>query len=451
MTGSLRLRVTAAGVLVLTVALAAVVGIGLTLFQTASRHAVDGQLTDRVAVARQLARTAATPRQFFARVDGRSVRARLVLSDGTVYGPPESPTEDARARRTVDLTGARAWTRGARLTLEVDGRLLDRVESRLVWGMVVTGAVALLVTAGLLLVLVRVALAPLDAMTELARSIAGGNRGARLAPTRRDTELGRTAAAFDDMLDSLEGAEVRERGAQQAVRQFVADAAHELRTPVTGVQAVAETLLQADSDTPVEERERLTLLLIRETRRAGRLVDDMLDMARIDAGLTLTPVPTDLAVIADEQAQRVRLLHPELTITVSGTAPPALADPVRVAQVVANLLDNACQATPPGGDVRLVVESSPRDPTPGWVHLRVIDAGVGVPPDDAARVFERMVRLDDSRDRRSGGSGLGLAVARGLARLHGGDVVLVPTGPPGAEFRLDLPAAAPGSAPSPVP
>jgi signal transduction histidine kinase len=218
------------------------------------------------------------------------------------------------------------------------------------------------------------------------------------------------------------------------VRQFVADAAHELRTPITGVQAVAETLLQADRDTAVEERERLTLLLIQETRRAGRLVDDMLDMARIDSGITLSPRPTDIGAIAREQADRVRLLHPELTVEVQGAAPPALVDPVRVAQIVANLVDNACQATPAGGRVDLTVAASP-----GWVHLVVADSGVGIPPSDRERVFERMVRLDSARDHRSGGSGLGLAVARGLARSHGGDLLLLPTDPPGAVFRLDLP------------
>ena len=434
-TRSLRFRVTAICLGVLSVVLIAVIVTTATLFTAVSHRDVNNLLTDRVAYARQLARTATGPGVFLARIDGRSVRAQLVLGDGTVVGRPLSPGE-SEERRVVRLRGGRAWTQGAELTLTVDNRLLDRLQSRLLWGMAIAGIVALLLTAALLWFAVRYALAPLDAMTGLARSISRGDRGRRLSPKRRDTELGRTAAAFDDMLDSLEGAEARERGAQQSVRQFVADAAHELRTPITGVQAIAETLLHQDRDTPVEDTERLCLLLIQETRRAGRLVDDMVDMARIDAGLGLAPVPTELTGLVSEQAARVAVIHPDVAVEVAGDPIQIVADPGRVSQILANLLDNACQATPQGGTVRVSVTRSQ-----GWAHVEVSDTGPGVPVADRARIFERMVRLDDSRDRRSGGSGLGLAVARGIARSHGGDLVYVDSGhgSSGAVFRLDLP------------
>ena len=111
--------------------------------------------------------------------------------------------------------------------------------------------------------------------------------------------MGRTAAAFDDMLDALEGAEHQARLAEGAARasaertkRFVADAAHELRTPIAGVQAAAEAVLQQPADAAAADRERLQLLLVRESRRAGQLVNDLLDLARIDAGVELTRVPT---------------------------------------------------------------------------------------------------------------------------------------------------------------
>lgn len=432
---SLRARVTILAVSVLAVTLAAVVGICATLFATASHRAADGVLADRITYARQLARTVAAPEVFVRRVEGHSVRAELVLADGTVYGAERS-ADGIVAQRTISLPGTKDWARGARLTLAVDGRLLTGVESNLLWGMTITALTAVVLVALLLFFGMRYALAPLDAMTSLARSITHGNRGQRLAPDRRDTELGRTAAAFDEMLDSLEGAEARERHAQQSVRRFVADAAHELRTPITGVQAIAETLMQTTARLSTEDRERLLVTLVGETHRAGRLVDDMVDMARIDAGLSVDPAPVDLADAAREQAERVSVLHPLLELSVHGTAPAALADPGRVRQILANLLDNACHATPDNGWVRVDVTS-----TPGWVHLTVADSGSGVPDADRDRIFERMVRLDDARARDSGGSGLGLAVARGLARSHGGELTLLPGEAPGATFRLSLPMA----------
>ncbi|GAB25822.1 putative two-component histidine kinase [Gordonia polyisoprenivorans NBRC 16320 = JCM 10675] len=437
---SLRSRVTALAVVVLAVSLVALIAIGSALFAVAGHRAAGALLSDRATLAQQYARTSRTPEIFLQRIEGRSVRARLELADGEVFG---RPTRDAVARRTITLKAPNSsWADGATLTLAVDGDLLGGVQSRLLIGMAITGSGALVLTALLLWFGMRYALAPLDTMTDVARSIARGRRGERLAPTRTDTELGRTAAAFDDMLDSLEGAEANQRAAQQSVRQFVADAAHELRTPVTGVQAIAETLLQMDADASAEDREQLLLLLIQETHRAGRLVGDMVDMARIDAGLALHPEAVDLVALAEDQCRRVAILHPELTVVATGDAPPTLADPGRISQILANLIDNACQATPAGGRVEVAVAHAPTE-SGGWVTVTVSDTGPGVPDADRERIFDRMVRLDDSRDRRSGGAGLGLAVARGLARAHGGEVRLLPRTPDGATqgavFRLELP------------
>lgn len=432
-TRSLRARVTILGLVVVTAVLAVVIVISAALFHTASHRAISSLLTDRAATARQVARTAATPQAFLRQIDRRGVRARLQLADGTVLGPEIEPST-SEVSRVVRLTGPRPWTRGATVTFYADGRLLEGVRSQLIWEVSLTGIAALALTALLLWIGVRYALTPLDDMTALARSIAHGRRGGRLAPRRDDTELGRTAVAFDDMLDTLEGAEARERRAQQSMRQFVADAAHELRTPITGVQAIAETVLQADTDA-AEDNQQLLLLLVQETKRAGRIVDDMLDIARIDTGgIALQMEPTDVEGLAGDQARRVALLHPDIEVTVRGSAPTILADPGRISQILANLLDNACRAASPHGAVVIDIGHDSE-----LVSVSVTDSGSGVPMVDRARIFDRMVRLDDSRDRHSGGAGLGLTVARGLARAHGGDLSVVDGPGPGATFRLVLP------------
>jgi two-component system, OmpR family, sensor kinase len=292
------------------------------------------------------------------------------------------------------------------------------------------GLGAIGVTGVLMIWVVRRALAPLDAMTSLAQAIAAGHRGGRLNPSRTDTELGRTAAAFDGMLDSLEGSE-------QRTRRFVADAAHELRTPITGVQAVAEALVAAPVDSP--DRDQMSFLLVREARRAGRLVDDLLALAQLDAGYEMQRETVDLMGLALAEVARTRFVAPDFDISAEGESVFVVGDGQRLAQVLVNLVDNARQAAGPGGVVRIVVDSG---------GFTVSDNGPGVPEADRERIFDRLVRLDDARDRRSGGSGLGLAIARGVVRAHGGELsCLASEG--GAVFRVSLPVAplagAPGS------
>jgi signal transduction histidine kinase len=264
-------------------------------------------------------------------------------------------------------------------------------------------------------------------MTGLARSIAAGRRGGRLQPERSDTELGRTAAAFDEMLDALEGAEGAARRSEDRMREFVADAAHELRTPVAGLQTAAETLIQLGPQASPERREELELLLVRESRRAGTLVADLLELSRIDAGLQLHLAQVDLRHLADAQAARVRLVAPDMTVEVVGTA-TVTADPERLAQVLASLLDNARQVG--ARSLRITV---------GPAGVLVEDDGPGVPPEVRERIFHRLVHGPQSK-----GAGLGLAIARGIARAHGGDLKVADRsdGRRGAAFHLTLRAPA---------
>jgi signal transduction histidine kinase len=432
-TVSLRRRVTLTALAVLGVMLVGAVLAVQLLFAVATNRTANAILTDRAQLAQQLAMQRVGPAELIRRIDERSVRAQLVLPTGETFGSlsdRSASAPDAKVKR-VRLGGS-GPVKGATLTLESESSLLSGARATLLRLSAFTGLAALVVTAVVLVFGVRFALSPLDTMTKLARSIARGDRGRRLSPSPGDTELGRTAEAFDEMLDALEGSE-------QRTKRFVADAAHELRTPIAGLQAVADAMLQQHPDTAPEERERLQMLLGREARRAGKLVDDLLDLARIDAGIELHRQPVELRAMAAAQAERARLLHPELVIDVSGAEVTADVDPDRVAQIVANLVDNACQATPPGGRVSVTVGRIGDN-----AEILVADTGPGVPPAERERIFDRLVRLDDARDRRAGGSGLGLPIARGFARAHGGDLTCdqprgEQSGHPGALFRLVLP------------
>jgi signal transduction histidine kinase len=445
-TTSLRRRVTVLVVVVLAVVLLGIVLVVNAVFAAETNRDLTAVLADHGRVALTLARQNVGARVLLNRVDTDGVRAELVLANGQTFGSLPSPSDNVK-QVTVRLV-ARGALSGARLTLVVATSAIQQAQVQLRGVLLLVGLVALVVTGIVLVVAVRLALKPLAVMTGLARSIAGGDRGRRLAPTRRNTELGATAAAFDDMLDALEGAEHQARVAEAAsraseerTRRFVADAAHELRTPIAGVQAVAEAVLQQSPDAGQEERDRLHLLLVRESRRAGQLVNDLLDLARIDAGVELTTAPMDLRALADTQAERIRVLAPGLTVRVDGAALTVWADEARITQIVANLLDNARKATGPDGHVGVWLRQ-----VGAFAELLVTDDGPGVPAADRERIFDRLVRLDNARDRgtggaRLGGSGLGLPIARGFARAHGGDLTCVPPPPGdhGAVFRLVLP------------
>lgn len=456
-TVSLRRRVTLSTIAVLGIALAVGAILVQAVFTVQSKRYVTNQLTERQQIAAQLDRNRVSPAEIARRSSGVGIQAQVVAKDGEVFGPVDlgqstSPDEIIR-KSTLPRSGAT-------LTLATTNAALTSAQNRLLGTLAIVGLGTLVAAALVLLVTVRLALRPLDTMTNLARSISAGRRGGRLRPESTSTELGRTSAAFDEMLDALEGAERQSRASEQQARaaeaqsrvseaqarasegrarQFLADAAHELRTPLAGVQAAAEAVLQAGPTADADSRDRMNLLLIREARRAGRLVEDLLSLARIDVGLELNDRRLDLLDLVTAEVDRTRLLAPTLHVRLDGTEVTVLADPDRLGQVLTNLLDNARRYSPPDGAVRVTVGTEGE-----LAVVTVADAGPGVPAADRERIFERLVRLDEARSRHSGGSGLGLSIARGIARAHGGELSCVEPAPgeSGAVFRLTLPVAA---------
>ena len=431
-TVSLRLRVTAAVMIVLAVMLV-LLGIAVNaIFIAQSNRNLDALLTGQAQLARQLARSGAGPQQIVNRVQAGGVQAYLVLRNGTEFG---TPITSGTAIKTTTITlNAPTRVDGASLALSVDAALVSEARRTLRRVLMITGVIALAVSAVLVAGAVRVALRPLDSMAALAKTISQGNRGYRLSPTRTDTELGQTAKAFDEMLDELEGAERRAQQAEERTRAFLADAAHELRTPIAGVQAAAETMLHHDDQLDRDERQHLQALLVREAERAGALISGLLAAARLDAGIDLDLAPISLRTLVHSELDRVRLLHPEATVTMSGPEVIARADAAKVSSILRNVIDNAMRAAGPQGELHVVVREHDQ-----YAIAEFWDSGPGVPPSERERIFERLVRLDHGRANDAGGSGLGLAIARGYARAHGGDLTCEEPHGVGAMFRLVLP------------
>jgi two-component system OmpR family sensor kinase len=228
------------------------------------------------------------------------------------------------------------------------------------------------------------------------------------------------------MVDALETAIEEACASDAATRRFLADASHELRTPIAALQASVETLLREQPERP--ERDRLEAAVARESERVGRLVDDLLGLARLEAGPIRTRV--DLVMIARPLIDDARAHAPRAAITLSAdTDTTVYGDPDALERVLRNLIDNALVAIQPTG--RIDVQLRRRN---GYVQALVADDGPGIPEHERQRIFERFVRLDPSKP----GHGLGLAIARRIARQHHGDLTCEPT-PNGASFTLRLP------------
>ncbi|WP_425322729.1 sensor histidine kinase [Actinoplanes ianthinogenes] len=265
------------------------------------------------------------------------------------------------------------------------------------------------------------ALRPVDALRAGAEEITGGTRAGRLpVPNSRD-EVGRLAITLNDMLHRLDTARARQRA-------FVADAAHELRSPLTNMRTELEVAqrLPDDTDWPA-----LTDDLLADVQRLSRLVDDLLLLARSDDGagraVAGRPEEIDLGQLAGEVAAR----YPEVVHEDAAGPLPLVAEPDALARVVANLLDNACRHRRSTVTVRTAAD---RDD----LLIVVTDDGPGIPAADRERVFDRFTRLDDARARDAGGSGLGLAIVRELVRRHGGSVTLGDA-EPGLRVEVRLP------------
>lgn len=273
----------------------------------------------------------------------------------------------------------------------------------------------------------RQGLRPLQRMSDETQAITALTPDARLSPPRAGRELDQVAAAFNRVLDRL-------GSALSTQRRFMADASHELRTPVSTMRTAADVTLSQATRDEWEYREALTVVA-QQTSRLTRLVDDMFVLARADgAGYPLNPADIDLDAIVDDVVREFRspAETKRIDLRTSVVPAPMRGDEGLLRRMFVNLLGNALAYTPSGGTVEAAVVRE--DST---IVLRVRDTGVGIPPADRERVFDRFVRLDPARA--AGGAGLGLSIARWIAEVHGGTLNLERSGPEGTVFVARFP------------
>jgi signal transduction histidine kinase len=248
-------------------------------------------------------------------------------------------------------------------------------------------------------------------------------------PKSRD-EVGQLAEAFNRMAAEMEGLE-------RLRRELVANVSHELKTPISALRARLENLIDA-----VEEPDPEVFgVMLQQSERLSRLVEQLLDLSRLESGdVPLAVGPVDLRALSDHVAGELREARQDRRLVVVNDIPdgfpPVLADGERIHQVLFNLIDNAFRFTPPGGTVRVLATGRT-----GECEVEVRDNGPGIPKEHRDLVFERFYRVDPSRSREDGGTGIGLAIARSVVEAHGGRIWAEEAPGGGTSIRFVLPAA----------
>ena len=270
---------------------------------------------------------------------------------------------------------------------------------------------------------------PVRYMMRASRYIADGHYAERVPETSFD-ELGQLARSFNQMAAALEQTETMRR-------ELIGNVAHELRTPLTNIKGYMEGLMDG-----VLSPEPVTYQLVyREADRLQRLVSDLQELSRVEAGaFELHLTRASIAALIEQTAARLRPQFEEkgvrLQIKVSPELPPVQVDEDRIGQVLLNLVGNALQYTPGGGEVTIAAKPHEQE-----IHILVQDSGIGIPAEHLPHLFDRFYRVDKSRSRAGGGSGIGLTIARHLVEAHGGQIWVTSAGwERGSTFGFSLPA-----------
>ena len=272
--------------------------------------------------------------------------------------------------------------------------------------------------------------APLDRMAEVSRAVAGGDYDQRLQPGGPQEVRG-LALTFNEMVE-------RVQAGRKAQRDFVANVSHELKTPLTSIQGFAQAILDGTAQDH-DSQQHAAQVVFDEAQRLHRLVEDLLELARMDAGqIDFHQDRVDIMVLLSAVVERLSVKAAEARVNVInkvGQLPVMIGDGDRLAQVFMNLIDNAIKHTPEGGQVSLWGEYAD-----GWISIHVEDSGSGIPEDELSRIFERFYQLDKARpggmDR---GVGLGLAITREIVRSHQGRMVAQSVLGRGSRFTVQLP------------
>ena len=302
-------------------------------------------------------------------------------------------------------------------------------------------AVGLLISVLMSLLLAKTLVTPIQDLTHAAERVADGDFDHKLENSAQD-EIGVLTNTFNDMAGTLEATLDDLKKSEQMRREFVANVSHELRTPITSVKSYSETLLE-DPDMPPEMRRRFLSVILNESDRMSKIVQDLLTLSRFDAGsieFEFTRFSFEKSVRDVYSAMRIEAQKHkhEFTLEFLTPVPEIRGDRGRIEQVLINMVSNAIKYTRDGGKVKITAGAKD-----GKVWCSVRDNGIGVPKQDVDRVFDRFYRVDKARSRESGGTGLGLSIANEIVSRHNGNIQLESKAGRGTVITVTLPVEGP--------
>lgn len=279
--------------------------------------------------------------------------------------------------------------------------------------------IGLAISILLSLLLAKTMITPIQKLTRAAEKVASGDFSAKVENQSRD-EIGILTRTFNGMANQLESSMDTLRRSEKMRREFVANVSHELRTPITSIRSYAETLAEAQGALDRETEQHFLDVIVNESDRMTKIVQDLLTLSRFDAGslsIVIAPFSFEKSVkdVYSAQLLEAQRRHHEFSLEFKSRMSDISGDRVRIEQVLINMVSNAIKYTHDGGRIRMTAGQEN-----GMVWCTVRDNGIGIPKDDLEHIFERFYRVDKARSRESGGTGLGLSIAYEIVERHGG-------------------------------
>ena len=302
-------------------------------------------------------------------------------------------------------------------------------------------AVGLVISVILSFILSKTLLQPIVGMTKAAEAMAGGDFSRKLDVESED-EVGILADTFNNMAYQLKATLEEIQKSEALRREFVANVSHELRTPLTSIRSYAETLTDF-CDIPKDMEHDFLHVILNESDRMTKIVQDLLTLSRFDAGSNLLTadefsLERSLDDVHDAIALEAIKHGHDISMALEKELPRISGDRARIEQVLINILSNAVKYTPDGGKIDIAGGK-----TGNKVWIKITDNGIGIPEEDLSRIFDRFYRVDKARSRESGGTGLGLSIAREIVLRHGGDILIESVMGVGTTVTVVLPIEGP--------